>query len=171
MAAGDPVFRWLALFAAMRILFELCYDFLVVLGRSRALLLVQLAWIPVLFGAVVLGIHEGGTAGAALGLGLSSAVPLGIYLTELRRAGIGPLTLVRTLLPAACVAAATVGTYVLVSGVVSPWWASTAAGLVAGTCVLGSVSHWRDDLKVFRPTADAVAPDPAVLAGPGKGSE
>lgn len=159
---ATPVFRWLALFAVARILFELCYDFLVVLGRSHALLLVQLVWLPVLCAAVVLGIHQGGPAGAALGLGLSSVVPMTVYVLELSRAGIRPAALLRTVLPAGAVGLATVGAYAAVSGVAGPWWGTVAAGVATGAGALAAVWFWREDLTVFRPTKDTVVERDAV---------
>ena len=54
-----PILRWLALLAAMRILFELAYDFLVVLGRSATILRLQVVWIVVLVPAVWIGIERG----------------------------------------------------------------------------------------------------------------
>jgi PST family polysaccharide transporter len=70
--------RWLALFAALRILFELAYDYLVVLQRSRAILAVQAAWATVLVptlavGAWLFGIE--GVAAAQLLVGTCVALP------------------------------------------------------------------------------------------------
>ena len=60
--------RWLALLAGVRILAELAYDYLVVVGRSRALLMIQCVWIVVLVPAVWLGVERGGIGGAAAAL-------------------------------------------------------------------------------------------------------
>ncbi|GAA2025126.1 hypothetical protein GCM10009839_23920 [Catenulispora yoronensis] len=55
--------RFLALLGLLRIIFELCYDFLVAAGRSRALLAVQALWLCALVPALIYGGHRNGLMG------------------------------------------------------------------------------------------------------------
>jgi O-antigen/teichoic acid export membrane protein len=81
---------WLALLAAARILFEPAYDYLVVLTRSRFILLLQLAWLLALIPALIAGIRVGGIAGAAIAEAAVALVAiLPCYLVGLRNVGIG----------------------------------------------------------------------------------
>jgi len=50
------------LLAALRIFFELTYDYFVVLARTRVVFTVQLAWLVVLIPALVAAAHAGGSA-------------------------------------------------------------------------------------------------------------
>src|SRR5260370_229748 len=54
---------WLSLLAALRIFFELTYDYFVVLARTRVVFTVQLAWLVVLIPALVAAAHAGGIGG------------------------------------------------------------------------------------------------------------
>lgn len=145
-----PIFRWMAIFAAVRIFFELCYDFLVVLGRTKSILLIQVLWIPVLCGCLVVGIRAGGPVGAALSVLVSAIVPLSIYLVELRRAGVAALVLLRTLIPSAVVTGLVAGTTVwLVSAMGSPWLICLSAGSTLTVLLVGALWRLRGDLAVF----------------------
>ena len=85
-APAAPVLRWLALLAAMRIFFELTYDYLVVTKRSAAILRLQVVWIIALVPALWWGIERGGIEGAAAAMVVVTAVvSLPMYLFELRR--------------------------------------------------------------------------------------
>jgi O-antigen/teichoic acid export membrane protein len=82
---------WLGLLGALRIMFELVYDYFVVLGSSRVVFVVQVAWLLALAPALFAGAWFGGIAGAALaGFAVALVVVLPIYLYELRRVGITP---------------------------------------------------------------------------------
>nr|WP_275940811.1 oligosaccharide flippase family protein [Nocardioides zeae] len=100
-AAATPL-RWLALGALVRIVAELLYDYLVVVGRTSWLLAVQLAWLVALVPAVAVGLRLGGLAGAAASSALVGlVVVLPAYALALRAAG----TPVRPLLGAAALPA------------------------------------------------------------------
>ena len=58
--------RFLALLGLLRIIFELCYDFLVAAGRSRALLAVQALWLVALVPALIYGGHRNGLLGVGV---------------------------------------------------------------------------------------------------------
>ena len=149
-AAG--VLKWLALLAALRIFFELGYDFLVVLGRSRAILIIQVVWILALVPALWFAVHRAGIEGAAMTVVVVSlVVSAPMYLIEFHRAGQSLRSLVVSLrLP------------VLFSGVMAALLVGldrvAAAALptlvIGGLTALGfcAVLLWfvRADLRVFR---------------------
>ena len=88
MPAARPLL-WLVLIAAMKILFELAYDYLVILARTRFLLLVQAVWLLALIPALIVGAREGGIYGAALAeAAVAGFVVLPLYVGGLRNAGI-----------------------------------------------------------------------------------
>ena len=107
LPAAQPL-MWLAVAGGARILLLLAYDYLVVLGWTRLLLIIQLVWlialIPCLIGATRAGgIYGAGLAEAAVAL----LVVLPCYLAALRKAGIGLMALGKSLLlPLAAAAAA-----------------------------------------------------------------
>ncbi len=150
-AAAGPL-RWLALFAALRIFFELAYDFLVVTGSSSSLLQVQLLWLVVLVPALVLGVDRWGIAGAAVSQVVVSAVVVTpAYCFLLHRLGIGLLVVVRGLgLP--LVAAA--GLWVAVQPVLAGTWPLLGRLLLAGGMTAGVVLALlylrRSDLTALR---------------------
>lgn len=88
-AAAAPVLVWLAGVGALRILFELSYDYFVVLARSRVVFTVQLAWLLALIPALIMATRADGVRGAAIaGLAVAGGVVLPWYLIELRGVGI-----------------------------------------------------------------------------------
>jgi len=89
LPAAQPL-RWLAILAALRILFELSYDYLVVLARSRFVLIVQVVWIITLIPALVIGAHADGIAGVgAAEAAVAAFAILPWYTGGLSRNGIG----------------------------------------------------------------------------------
>jgi len=98
LPAARPLI-WLALLAAVKIMFEVSYDYLVVLARSRFLLFVQLAWLVALVPALTAGSKWYGISGAALAEALVALLAvLPCYLGGLRSAGIVLPDLGRSLL-------------------------------------------------------------------------
>jgi O-antigen/teichoic acid export membrane protein len=88
-APAAPVLVWLAGVGALRILFELSYDYFVVLAKSRVVFTVQLAWLIALIPALIVGVRVDGVRGAAIaGLVVAGGVVLPWYLIELHKAGI-----------------------------------------------------------------------------------
>jgi len=102
--AADPVIRfvygdgwapaavaltWLALLAAFRIVFELAYDFLVVLRKTRALFGIQLWWLAALVPALIGGALWIGLAGIGIAqVVVAAVVVLPLYLWRLKKSGI-----------------------------------------------------------------------------------
>lgn len=81
---------WLGVLAGLRILFELAYDYLVVLGSTKVVFVVQLVWLAALIPGVYVGAKLAGIAGAAAGqVVVALVVVLPIYLFYLRSCEIG----------------------------------------------------------------------------------
>ncbi|WP_375386212.1 lipopolysaccharide biosynthesis protein [uncultured Microbacterium sp.] len=94
-AAG--VLLWMAAFAALRIWFELCYDYLVVQGRSGAVLIIQACSFAVSLPLMLLAVGpfgESGVAASQFVVALVVSAPL--YVLSLRRVGIGATGLLRS---------------------------------------------------------------------------
>jgi PST family polysaccharide transporter len=83
------VLSWLALFAVVRIFSELVYDFLVVLGRSSAILVIQVVWLLALLPVLWLAVEGQGIRGAGAALfGVAALVSVPMYVVQLARTGI-----------------------------------------------------------------------------------
>jgi O-antigen/teichoic acid export membrane protein len=106
-APAAAVLGWLGLLAGLRILFELFYDYFVVIGITRVIFRIQLLWFAALLPAVYAGAEMGGIAGAAAAQVLvAGLVVLPYYLLALARAGIPWLSVARGLaVPVGCGAA------------------------------------------------------------------
>jgi len=90
-APAAQALSWLALLAALRIVFELAYDYLVVAKRSGSLLMVQVTWLVALLPALVVGALLGGISGVgAAQVMVAVVVVTPIYLWRLRRSGVRP---------------------------------------------------------------------------------
>jgi hypothetical protein len=80
---------WLAIFGALRILFQYFYDFFVVLARSRVVFTAQLVWLVVLIPTLVLGARLRGIAGVGMAeVAVATCVLAPWYLAELHKAGV-----------------------------------------------------------------------------------
>lgn len=120
-APAAAALQWLAVAAAYRIFAELTYDFLVVVGRSHAVLRLQLAWILALIPAVWIGVSHWGLAGAGAALvAVAFGVSLPMYLLQLRTVGLTPRIVAAAVMVPLIPTAATVAMAVLVSGLVRP---------------------------------------------------
>lgn len=151
-SAAAPILRWLAVLAALRIVFELSYDYLVVLGRSRAILLVQVVWVAVLVPVLWVTLQRADVGTAALALVVVAALAsLPAYVVELLRAGVGALELVRAPLAALLGSAVVAGWALVARSLVEPaFWVLALAGV--GTLAVAAVLVWlaRADLAVLR---------------------
>jgi O-antigen/teichoic acid export membrane protein len=106
-AAAAAVLAGLGVFAGLRIFFELCYDYLVVLARSRAVLVVQAVWLLALVPATVFAVRNYGLRGAAVAVVLVALLAvLPAYLFQLRRCGVSLGELARRLAPGVTIALA-----------------------------------------------------------------
>jgi O-antigen/teichoic acid export membrane protein len=94
------VLRWLAIFGALRVVLELCYDLLVAVGRAAALVRLQLGWIAALAVALPVGARLDGIVGVAIAQGLVAiAVVLPLNIRLLIGSGVKPGPLIRSLQP------------------------------------------------------------------------
>ncbi len=170
---------WLGLLAALRIFFELVYDFFVVLARSRVVFLAQLAWLLALIPALIAGTRAEGIFGTAMaGSAVAAGLVLPWYLIELHRVGIRLRALVtRVWLPLA--GAATAGLSAMAATVIAPsdLTALAASGIVTVLIIALLIYQMRAGLDLFRPTSgeggsadictsdtNAAGPDPAAQA-------
>ncbi|WP_310525909.1 oligosaccharide flippase family protein [Nocardioides sp.] len=146
-AAG--VFRILVLVAAFRILFELSYDFLVVVRRTGQLLTVQVVWLLALAPAVVVAARREGVVGVAVAeLVVVVVVVLPTYLCLLRRAGLSLAPLGGAVIQPLLVSlAAAAGTALVVDRVSSSLVASVGSGLVCLAAIAVLVVLRRDELR------------------------
>jgi PST family polysaccharide transporter len=79
----------LGLFAALRIFFELVYDYFVVVGDTRVIFTVQTVWLAALVPALYAGARAAGIEGAAAAqVMVALLVVLPLYLSRLHRNGI-----------------------------------------------------------------------------------
>ena len=97
-AAAAGALYWLAILAGFRILFELIYDYLVVVGMTGSIMSTQLCWLAALVPALLLGAQEAELKAVAMAqLLVVTAVVLPIYLWRLSVAGVGPWKVARQL--------------------------------------------------------------------------
>jgi PST family polysaccharide transporter len=145
---------WLAMLAALRIFFELTYDYFVVLARSRVVFTVQLVWLLALFPLLIVGARLRGIGGVALaGLLVAAVVVLPWYLIELSKVGIKARTIAARLwLP--LVVAVGVGAIAWASAQVihNAFWACVVGGVTALTAVGLLGLRMRPVLAELRPT-------------------
>lgn len=124
---------WLALLGALRILFELTYDYFVVLAKSRVVFTVQLAWLLALIPSLIVGARLGGIGGVAIaGVVVAAVVVLPWYLTELSKVGIKLRSLAVLLwLPLAAAVAVGFVAWAAAKAIPSEFTACAAGGVVA----------------------------------------
>jgi len=165
------ILPWLALVAAVRILFELVYDYFVVLASSRVVFTAQLAWLIALIPALIAGAAIAGLQGAgAAQLGVALLIVAPIYLYELRRSGIGIRPLAsRLALPA--LGAAVVGGVVAVTShlITVDLLALAVAGLVGMAGMAGllyRLRHLIGTLRRIGAAADEAAATPTPAPAP-----
>lgn len=145
--------QWLALQAAVRIIFELSYDFLAVKRRSATLMAIQVCWLAALVPALLIGARYGITGVAVAQCAVALVVLIIGYAWALHRAGIGMTALLRTLLvPLAGGALAFAGGGAAAQGLASASAAVMIAGVVAlaltGALAWLSRSHLRSLRRV-----------------------
>lgn len=134
----------LAVLAAVRIWFELIYDYLVVLGRSSQVLVTQVLWFVAAIPAMVWGVTKLGAAGAALGqLLVVTVVVLPCYLAILRGVGVRPMAFLGAVaVPVAVGVLVWAGCRALSVSISSPAVAAFAAGGLS-VVVIGTLALWR----------------------------
>jgi PST family polysaccharide transporter len=149
------VLVFLAALAAVRIWFELVYDYLVVLGRSGSVLLIQLLWFAAAVPAMLLGITVFGAPGAALAqLVVVLVVVLPAYLVVLRGSGVPSLAAGRAVaVPVLAGGTVWVACWLIAGAAFQPAVAAVASGLLAVLVIAGLALWRRDELTLLRRTA------------------
>jgi O-antigen/teichoic acid export membrane protein len=165
-ARAAQVLAWLGVFGALRILFELSYDFLVVLRRSAWLLTVQIVWAATLVAALIAGTMLDGIRGAAIAqLVVGVAVVLPLYLVMLARSGvrIGPM-LLRAIVPLLAGFVVLLASILLAAALAPPIVPAVVAGvltllLIGGLALLerSSIAELRRTWSSARETEPAAA--------------
>jgi PST family polysaccharide transporter len=165
---------WLGLLAALRIFFELVYDYFVVLAKSRVVLVVQLVWLVALTPALIVGAHADGIFGAGLaGVAVAAGVILPWYLIELKSVGIRLRSLAgRLWLPFTGAAAA--GLAAMAARKVAP--TDLTALLISGFATVFIMAllvyRMRATLALLRHgPAQEAGPDPAEAAAQARASQ
>jgi O-antigen/teichoic acid export membrane protein len=157
LPAADAL-RWLALLAFVRILVELAYDYLVVLGRSRSLLAVQAGWFVAIGIAVLVGAQRAGIAGAAGAqalVGVLLVVPT--YLWLLSREGLRAQAVLRQLIVPMVGATALAAAVVMLGRMQQTEMEFLGVVLVLGVLtVVGLLILSRGDLHALRAAARLV---------------
>jgi O-antigen/teichoic acid export membrane protein len=81
--------QFLAVVAAVRVATNLIQDLIAAVGKSRTVLALQVAWVVLLFPALLAGTRVGGIRGAAIAQALVALGVLPLFLVAVQRAGIG----------------------------------------------------------------------------------
>ncbi|WP_426184825.1 oligosaccharide flippase family protein [Microbacterium sp. TWP3-1-2b2] len=154
ISAAEPL-MWLAALAALKIWFELAYDYLVVAGRSSIVLLIQACSFVAALPLMLLVAEPYGVAGVAavqFGVGLVIVAPL--YVASLARIAVRARAVMAAVaLPVvAGVIAWGVG-WVLSRTIGMPFFAAAAAGLFAMLMVAALCWRQRGDLRLLRAAA------------------
>jgi O-antigen/teichoic acid export membrane protein len=173
--AADAL-MWLAVLSGLRILYELVYDFFVVLARSRVVFTVQLVWLLALVPALIAGARAGGISGAGLAeVAVAACVVLPWYLRELSKVGIGRRALAARLWLPLLVAAGVGGLAAAAARTIPVDLAALAAGGVVTLAATGLLAYlMRHSLAALRPHLSQRRPADQVSAGayaaqPGRG--
>ncbi|MCO8271755.1 lipopolysaccharide biosynthesis protein [Actinoplanes sp. TRM 88003] len=158
-APAATVLTWLGLLAALRILFELVYDYFVVLAHTRVVLTVQVVWFAALAPALYFGAQAGGAAGAgAAAFAVAAVVVAPIYLYELHRTGVSVAALGARLLPAGLAAAGIAAVTVpAVTMLGSNLLKLLIAGVAAGAALALLLYRLRDSVRSLRSVGEPVA--------------
>ena len=158
-AVASGVLALLVVAAAVRILFELVYDYLVVRGRTAGILVTQIVWAAAMLPVLLVGARTGGLvglAGAQLATVVLVAAPL--YLRLLRRCRVSLRDALGQLwfpLGVACLAAG--GARLAAGYIETPFLAlCVAAGVATASVVVLCLPH-RHRLGLLRGRAVAQA--------------
>lgn len=146
------VLLWMAAYAAVRIWFELAYDYLVVHGKSGIVLLIQLAGFAVALPAmllVVVPFAQAGVAAVQFGVGLVVIAPM--YVLSLARRGITLRSLTAAVaLPTLTGLIVWAAARVLSERITIDLFAAAAAATVSVVGISGLAYWQRKNLGLFR---------------------
>ena len=149
------VLLWMAAFAALRIWFELAYDYLVVQGKSGVVLLIQACSFAAALPLMLLVVQMYGETGvAAVQFLVALVVVAPLYLFSLHRTGARARSVLRAVtLPSVAGVAVWLSSWSLAQSVTIPFVAAAAAAFVAVAVIGGLAFRQRDDLRLLRSAA------------------
>jgi O-antigen/teichoic acid export membrane protein len=158
-APAADALLWLAILAAFKIVFELAYDYLVVVGRGGAILKVQMATLVALVPAVYYGAEESGIAGAAAAqVAVAACVVLPLYLAVFSRAGLTPANILsRTWLPMLIALIVGVTALEIAERITSDIAAVLLAGMIGAVALAGLLYRDRKEIQQLRGSSLAKA--------------
>lgn len=143
-AGAAVALSWLAALAAFRIMFELVYDYLVVLGISGAIFKVQFVWLIVLVPALLAGATWGGLAGiAAAPVAVAAVVIMPIYLKMLVSRGFRPGQFLAKIWVPVLVAVPVAALSRWLAQEAGHDWQAVLAAAAAGTVAMGTLLYIR----------------------------
>lgn len=152
---------WLVIAALCKIFNDLIYDYIVVLGRTGIVFLIQSCSLVVLLPTLILGAHFGGLAGVAMAQAcISALVVLPLYLWQLRRIGISVGSVLgRLVVPFVTGIVAGASAWSISIWIGNPWLSLPLSGMVAIGLVAGLLFRRRNDLK-FLKSIGGLSPTP-----------
>jgi PST family polysaccharide transporter len=155
---------WLGILAAFRILFELAYDYLVVVGVSRSILALQLVTLAALVPALIVGADTFGISGAAAAqVVVAGGVALPLYLLLFHRAGVPVRNVLgRLWLPVLIAGGVGLSAVGLAQALPSDIAAIGLAGVIALVALVALVYRDRGELQRLRGSALASAAERPV---------
>ena len=142
----------LGVLSALRVGFELFYDFFVVLAKSRVVLIIQVVWLISLVPCLIIGTILDGIAGAAMAQAAVAAfIVLPCYLISLTRVGIGAVDLAKRVFLPIVVAIAVAAVAAVTARVIQTDLAAVAIAGVAALAGFGLLaSRMRPALAELR---------------------
>lgn len=158
-APAATALRWLCVMAVFRIFFELTYDYLVVLRRSRTILTIQLLWLVALGPILWFGVHRWGMAGAAAALvAVAALIGMPLYLHALGQVGV-PASVIASQTLAPLVAAIGLGVAVALIAAAIPgsFTVLAVSGCLGLAVIAGLLWNRRDDVATLRSDRREVA--------------
>lgn len=166
-AAASHALIGLAILGAARTVMELFSDFLVSLGRTRAVFVVQVIWLPVLTAALIILVDRFGIAGAGAAHALvASLVVIPAFVYFVKRAGVPVRMVAHALLPSLCWAASTALIAAAVASLIAEPLLACAAGGAAGLAVY--LIPYRQEIHqvIARRRTGRRRPEPVVVVEP-----
>lgn len=143
LGAATPLVG-LAMFGAVRVVFDVVATFLIAIGRTREVLLVQIAWLVGMVPLMYLGVRWLGLAGAGIAhVVVAIVIPLPLYIYFLHKSSVRVSKLLRGgLVPTLAVAPLAVGSYFACAAITSPWIAVAVASALAIVVYALPLSRW-----------------------------
>jgi lipopolysaccharide exporter len=134
----------LAIFGAMRVVFDLMATFLIARGGSKPVLLVQVAWVAALVPAMVVCVRTWGIVGAGVAhITIALTVVLPAYTLALNRQGVPLAALVRAAVPPIGAALVTGAAVWASSQAIEVAWRALVVGSLIGILVyLALLRRW-----------------------------